>query len=176
MKTSTYLHWVGWLVMLSGVAMMLSVLFLILAYSTGAIAVGTRSHSVLVETFDVLTTGLLLPLPFGYYLIYKTYAARLSALSTLLGTITLLTVTVLHVLFVFEVLWFADPISAYLYAVIGIGLSAWLFMIAYLAHRSRKPAHGFLLNTMGAIVVGWPIWVFSTGYLLISGRLTDQPA
>ena len=176
MKTTTYLHWVGWSVILSGISMILSVMFLILAYSTGSITVGTHTHSVLVETFDVLTTGFLLPLPFGFYLIYRTYATRLSYLSTLVGTITLLAVTILHVLFVFEVLWFSDPISQYLYAMIGVGFISWLLMIAMLANRSRKPAHGFLLNIIGAIIVGFPIWVFSMGYLLISGRLTDQPA
>lgn len=176
MKTTTYLRWTGWSVILSGISMILSLAFLVLAYSRGAVTARTHSHSVLVETFDVLSTGFLLPLPFGYYLIYKTYATRLSFLSTLVGTITLLAVTILHVLFVFEVLWFSDPISQYLFAVIGVGLIFWLLMIAYLANRSRMPAHGTLLNILGATIVGIPIWVFLTGYLLISGRLTDQPA
>jgi hypothetical protein len=176
MRTTTYLHWVGWSVILSGISMILSVLLLILALATGSIAVGTHSHSVLTETFDVLTTGFLLPLPFGFYLIYKTYATRLSFLSTLVGTITLLAVTVVNVLFVFEVLWFSDPISQYLYAGVGVGLIFWLLMVAYLANRSRKPAHGTLLNILGATIVGIPIWVFSMGYLLISGKLSDQPA
>lgn len=176
MKTTTYLHLVGWSVILSGISMILSVMFLILAYSAGSITVGTHTHSVLVETFDVLTTGFLLPLPFGFYLIYRTHATRLSFLSALVGTITLLAVTVLNVLFVFEVLWFSDPISQYLYTVVGVGLIFWMLMIAILANRSRKPAHGFLLNIIGATIIGIPIWVFSMGYLLISGRLTDQPA
>jgi hypothetical protein len=176
MKTTTYLHWTGWSVILSGISMILSVMLLILAISTGSITVGTHTHSVITETFDVLTTGFLLPLPFGYYLIYRTYATRLSFLSTLVGTITLLAGTIVNVLFVFEVLWFSDPISQYLYAVVGVGLFSWLLMIAILANKSRKPAHGFLLNIFGAIIVGIPIWVFSMGYLLISGRLTDQPA
>jgi hypothetical protein len=176
MKTTKYLHWVGWSVILSGISMFLSVLFLILAYSAGSVTPGTHTHSVLVETLDVLTTGFLLPLPFGFYLIYRTYASRLSYLSALVGTITLLAVTILQALFVFEVLWFSDPISQYLYEVIGVGLIFWLLMIAMLANRSRKPAHGSLLNIIGATMVGFPIWVFSMGYLLISGRLTDQPA
>ena len=176
MKTTTYLHWTGWSVILSGISMILSVMVLILAISTGSITVGTHTHSVITETFDVLTTGFLLPLPLGFYLIYRSYATRLSFLSTLVGTITLLAVTVLHVLFVFEVLWFSDPISQTLYAVVGVGLIFWLLMTALLANRSRKPAHGFLLNIIGATIIGIPIWVFSMGYLLISGRLTDQPA
>ena len=173
MKTTRYLRWVGWSVILSGISMILSVLFLSLAYSAGSITPGTHTHSVLVETLDVLTTGFLLPLPFGFYLIYRTYATRLGFLSALVGTITLLTVTVLHVLFVFEVLWFSDPISQYLYAGTAAGLIFWLLMIAYLANRSRRPSHGTLLNVLGATIVGFPIWVFSMGYLLISGRLTD---
>ena len=176
MKTTTYLHWAGWSVILSGITMILSVMFLIRAYSAGSITIGTHTHSVFVETLDVLTTGFLLPLPFGFYLIYRNYAMRLSYLSTLVGTITLLAVTVLHVLFVFEVLWFSDPISTYIYALIGVGFTSWLLMIANLANRSRKPVHGFLLNIIGAIIVGIPIWIFSIGYLLISGRLTDQAA
>lgn len=176
MKTTTYLHWVGWSVILSGISMKLSVLFLILAYSAGSITPGTHTHSVLVETFDVLTTGFLLPLPFGLYRIYRTYAPRLSYLSSLVGTITLLVVTVLQVLFVFEVLWFSDPISQYLYALTGAGIISWLVMLAILAGKSRKPAYGTLLNTLGATIVGIPIWVFSMGYLLISDKLTDQPA
>jgi hypothetical protein len=175
MKTNTVLHWIGWSVILSGISMILSVLFLLLAYSAGSITPGTHTHSVITETFDVLTTGFLLPLPFGFYLIYRTYATRLSFLSTLVGTITLLAGTIVNVLFVFEVLWFSDPISTYLYAVIGVGLFSWLLMIAHLANRSKKPAHGSLLNILGAIIVGIPIWVFSMGYLLISGRLTDWP-
>jgi len=81
-----------------------------------------------------------------------------------------------NVLFVFEVLWFSDPVSQYLYAVVGVGLFLWLLMIAILANGSKKPAHGSLLNILGASIVGIPIWIFSMGYLLISGRLTDQPA
>ncbi len=176
MKKTTYLHWTGWSVVLSGISMFLSVMLLILAYTTGSITVGTHTHSVLVETLDALTTGFLLPLPFGFYLIYRTYDNRLSYLSTLVGTITLLAITVLHLLFVFEVMWFSDPISKYLYGVIGVGFISWLLMIAMLANRSRKPAHGFLLNIMGAIIVGIPIWVFTMGYLLVSGKLTNQPA
>jgi hypothetical protein len=176
MKTTTYLYWVGWSVILSGIAMILSVIFLILAVSTGSITPGTHTHSVLVETLDVLTTGFLLPLPFGFYLIYKTYATRLSYLSALVGTITLLAVTIVNVLFVFEVLWFSDPISQYLYALSGAGIISWLVMIAIQANKSRKPAYGTILNILGATIVGIPIWVFSMGYLLISGRLTDQPA
>lgn len=175
MKTSTYLHWVGWSVMLSGIAMLLSVGFLILAYSAGTITMGTHTHSVLVETFDFLTTGFLLPLPFGFYLIYRAYAPRLSYWSALVGSITLLAVTILHVLFVFEVLWFSDPLSKDLYAMIGVGFIFWLLMLAMLANRSRKPVHGSLLNILGATIIGIPIWVFSIGYLLLSGRLTEQP-
>jgi hypothetical protein len=176
MKASTYLHWVGWSVILSAISMILSMGFNILAYAAGSITFGTHTHSVIVETFDVLTTGFLLPLPLGFYMVYKNYAPRLSYLSTLIGTITFLAVTILHVLFVVEVLWFSDPISKYLYGVIGIGFISWLVMIAVLARRSRKPAHGSLINIIGATIVGFPIWAFSTGYLLLAGKLTDQSA
>ena len=176
MKKVTYLHWVGWSLILSGIAMILSVLFLILAVSAGSVIPGTHTHSILVETFDVLTTAFLLPLPFCLHRIYKTYAPRLSYLSALTGTITLLAVTVVNALFVFEVLWFSDPISQNLYALTGAGIISWLVMTAILASKSRKPAHGTLLNILGATIVGIPIWVFSMGYLLLSGRLTDRPA
>lgn len=176
MKTSTYLHWVGWSVLLSAISMVLSVTFNILGYSAGSITFGTHTHSVIVETFDVLTTGFLLPLPYGFYLVYKTFGPRLSYASALLGTITFLAVTILHVMFVFEVLWFSDPISLYLYGVIGIGFISWLIMIAILARRSRMPAHGTLINIIGATVVGFPIWAFLTGYLLVAGKLSVQPA
>ncbi len=176
MKISTYLHLVGWSVILSAISVILSVTFNILAYKAGSITFGTHTHSVLVETFDFLTTGFLLPLPIGYYLIYRTYAPRLSFLSALVGTITFLVVTIEHVLFVFEVLWFSDPISLYLYAAVGIGFISWLIMIANLAHRSSKPAYGSMLNIIGATIVGFPIWALSTGYLLVAGKLTDWPA
>jgi len=156
--------------------MILSVLFLITAISAGSVTPGTHTHSVITETFDALTTGFLLPLPFGFYLIYRTYATRLSFLSTLVGTITLLIGTIVNVLFVFEILWFSDPVSQYLYAVVGVGLIFWLLMIALLANKSRKLAHGVLLNIIGATIIGIPIWVFSMGYYLISGKLTVQPA
>ncbi len=176
MKTTTYLHWVGWSVLLSAISMILSVTINIFAYMNGSITYGTHTHSVIVETFDVLTTGFLLPLPFGFYMIYRKYGPRLSYRSTLVGTITFLAVTILHMLFVFEVLWFSDPISKYLYGVVGIGFISWLIMTAALAHRSRKPAHGTLINIIGATIVGFPIWAFSTGYLLVAGKLTDQTA
>jgi len=176
MKTTAYLHWVGWSVILSGISMILSVLFLILATSAGSITPGTHTHSVLVETFDVLTTGFLLPLPLGLHRIYSSYAPRLSYFSALTGTATFLAVTVLNMLFVFEVMWFSDPISQNLYALIGVGIISWLVMITVLASKSKKPAHGTLLNILGATIVGLPIWVFSTGYLLVSGRLTDRSA
>lgn len=176
MKTSTSLRWIGWSVLFSATAMILSVTINILAYMNGSITYGTHTHSVIVETFDVLTTGFLLPLPFAFYRIYRMHAPRLSYLSTLVGSITFVAVTIVHVLFVFEVLWFSDPISKYLYAGIGVGYVVWLIMIATLAHRSRKPAYGPLINIIGATIVGFPIWAFWTGYLLAAGKLTDEPA
>ena len=176
MKTSTYIRWAGWSVLLSAISMVLSVTFNILAYSKGSITFGTHTHSVVVETFDVLTTAFLLPLPLGLYRIYRNYAPRLSTLSVLVGTLTFLVVTVEHVLFVFEVLWFSDPISLYLYATVGIGFIAWLIMTARLAQRSGKPAHGSLINIVGATIIGFPVWAFLTGYILAAGKLTDQRA
>ena len=175
MKTSTYLRWAGCSVLLSAISMVLSVTFNILAYSTGSITFGTHTHSLIVETFDVLTTGFLLPLPYGFYRVYRGNAPRLSIVSFLVGTLTFLVVTVEHVLFVFEVLWFSDPISLYLYAAIGICFIAWLIMIANLARRSKKPVHGSLINIIGATIIGFPIWAFLTGYILAAGKLTDQP-
>ncbi len=176
MKASKYLHWAGWSILVSLVAMILSVVLLMLAVRSGSIIPGTHTHSVIVETFDVLTTAFLLPLPLAYYLIYKTYSPRLAYQSALVGTVTLLAATIVNILFVFEVLWFSDAIGGYLYGVSGIGLVAWLVMIAILAHRSRKPAHGFVINIIGATIIGIPIWAFSTGYLLAAGKLTDRPA
>ncbi len=176
MKTSTYLRWVGWSVLVSAVSMILSVSFNILAYSNGSITFGTHTHSVVVETFDVLTTAFLLPLPLAFYRIYSSYAPRLSYQSMVVGTVTFVAVTILHILFVFEVLWFSDPISKYLYAVIGLGFIAWLIMIASLARRSGKPGYGTLINIIGATIVGFPVWAFMTGYILAAGKLTDRHA
>src|SRR5262245_42495360 len=100
MNTSSSLRWVGWSVLASAVAMVLSIIFNIIAVSNGSITPGMRTHSVLVETFDVLTTGFLLPVPLAFYLIYRNYAPRLSLLSMLLGMITLIGVTILHITFV----------------------------------------------------------------------------
>ena len=176
MNTSSYLQWTGRSVLVSAVSMILSVTINIYSYATGSITFGTHTHSVVVETFDVLTTAFLLPLPLGFYLVYRAYDRRLSTLSALLGTITFVAVTIVHVLFVFAVLWFSDPISKYLYAGIGVGYICWLVMTANLAHRSGKPVRGTLLNVIGATIVGFPVWAFWTGYLLAAGKLTDQPA
>jgi hypothetical protein len=91
--------------------MILSIAFNIIAVSNGSITPGARSHSVLVETFDVLTTGFLIPLPFAFCFVYRVYAPRLSLLSLLLGAIALVGLTILHILFVFEVLWFIDSLA-----------------------------------------------------------------
>ena len=172
MKTTSSLRWVGWSVLASVVCVTLSIVFNLIAVSNGSIAPGTRTHSVLVETFDVLTTGFLIPVPFAFYLIYRSHAPRLSFFSMLLGTSMLIGVTILHILFVFEVVWFIDSLGYY--AIIAIGLSLWLIIIAYLAYRSHKPAHGALLNLLGASMVGFPVWEIWLGYLLASGKLTDQ--
>ena len=172
MKTSSSLRWVGWCALGSVVAMILSITFNIIAVSNGSMTPGTRTHSVLVETFDVLTTGFLIPVPFAFYVIYRTYAPRLSLLSLLIGTIALVGVTVLHILFVFEVLWFIDSLADYLY--ISIGLSLWLIIVAYLAYKSKKSSYGALLNLIGASIVGFPVWMIWTSYVLASGKLTDQ--
>ena len=173
MKTSSSLRWVGWSVLASAVSMILSITFNIIAISNGSITPGTRSHSVLVETFDVLSTGFLIPLPFAFYLIYRAYASRLSLLSMLLGAIALIGLTIMHILFVFEVMWFIDSLAYYAYG--GIGISLWLIIVAYLAYKSGKPAYGTLLNVIGATLVGFPVWTFWLGYLLASDKLTDQP-
>src|SRR5262249_43309219 len=135
MKTSSSLRWVGWFVLASGISMIASVLFNIIAVSNGSITPGTHSHSVLVETFDVLTTGFLLPLPFTFYLTYRSYAPSLSLVSMLRGAITLIVVTILHILFVFEILWSIDSLTYYAY--IGIGFILWLIITAYLAFKSH---------------------------------------
>src|SRR5262245_45650258 len=101
MKTSSLLRWVGWSVLASAVSMILSITFNILAVSNGSITPGTRTHSVLVETFDVLTTGFLIPVPFAFYFIYRAYSPRISLFSMLLGAVALIGVTILHILFVF---------------------------------------------------------------------------
>ena len=172
MKTPSSFRWVGWLVLASAVSMVLSIVFNMIAVSNGSITPGTRTHSILVETFDVLTTGFLIPLPFAFYLIYRAYAPRLSFFSMLLGACMLIGVTILHILFVFEVVWFIDSLGYYV--IVGIGLSLWLIIVAFLAYRSHKPAHGTLLNLLGASIVGFPVWEIWLGYLLASGKLTDQ--
>ena len=172
MKTSSSLRWVGWSVLASLVSMILSITFNIIAVSNGSLIPGTRSHSVLVETFDVLTTGFLIPLPFALYLIYRAYAPRLSLLSMLLGAIALIGVTIMHILFVFEVMWFIDSLTYYLY--VSIGLSLWLIITAYPAYISHKPKRGTLLHLLGASLIGFPVWMFWLGYVLASGKLTDK--
>ena len=174
MKPPSSLRWVGWSVLASAISMIASVVFSMIALSMGWITLGTHSHSVLVETFDVLTTGFLLPLPIAFHWIYRSNAPHLSLFSMLLGTITLLAGTVLHILFVFEVLWFSDWAWVYLYG--GAGFSLWLIGVASLAYKNGKPRRGTLLNLIGASVVGFPVWAFWLGYLLASGKLTDRPA
>lgn len=172
MKTSSSLRWVGWSVFASVLSMILSITFNIIAVSNGSITPGTRTHSVIVETFDVLTTGFLIPVPFAFYLIYRAYAPRLSLFSTLLGVIALIGVTIMHILFVFEVMWFIDSLAYYLY--ICIGLILWLLSTAYLAYISHKPKRGTLLNILGASILGFPVWMIWLGYVLASGKLTDE--
>jgi hypothetical protein len=173
MKTSSSLRWVGWSVLASVVSMILSITFNIIAVSNGTLILGARAHSVLVETFDVLTTGFLIPVPFAFYFIYRADAPRLSLFSTLLGTIALIGVTIMHILFVFEVMWFIDSLAYYLY--ICIGLILWLLSTAYLAYISHKPKYGTILNILGASILGFPVWMVWLGYLLATGKLTDQP-
>lgn len=172
MKRSSSLRWVGWLVLASTASMILSIVFNILAVSNGSIIPGTRTHSVLVETFDVLTTGFLISVPYTFYLIYRPYAPRLSLLSMVLGTMALVGVTILHLLFIFEILWFVDSLAYYLY--ISIGLSFWLIIVAYLAYKSKKPSYGALFNLLGASIVGFPVWMVWLGSMLASGKLTEQ--
>jgi len=174
MTTSSSFRWVGWSVLASVVSMILSITFNILAVSNGTLIPGTRSHSVLVETFDVLTTGFLIPLPFALYLIYRAYAPRLSLLSMLLGAVALIGVTIMHILFVFEVMWFIDSLAYYAYG--SIVMSLWLIITAYLAHKSHKPYGGILLNLLGASILGFLVWMIWTGYVLASGKLTAEPA
>ena len=174
MKTSSSLRWVGWSVLASVVSMILSITFNIIAVSNGTLIPGARSHSVLVETFDVLTMGFLIPVPFTFYFIYRSYAPRLSLISILLGAIALIGMTIMHILFVFEVMWFIDSLAYYAYG--SVALSLWLIITAYLAYKSHKPKYGTLLNLLGASIVGFPVWMFWLGYVLATGKLTDQPA
>lgn len=173
MNASSSLRWVGWSVILSGVSMILSIVLTIIGYSQGSLTAGTHTHSVIVETFDTLTTAFLVPVPLAFYSLYRAYGPRLSLFSLWLGTLTMVGATILHVLFVFEILWFSDVAWTYLY--LGLGFSGWLICAAVLAHKSGKPSHGTLLNVLGAAIVGLPVWMFGLGYLLASGKLTDQP-
>jgi hypothetical protein len=174
MNTSSSLRWVGWLLVLSGISMILSFAINILNVSQGWVSIGTHTHSVVAETFDVLTTGFLVPVPFAFYRLYRAKAPRLSLFSLWLGSLTLVGVTILHILFVFEILWFADV--GWTYLIFGAGFIVWLICAAFLAHKSGKPVGGALVNGLGASVVGFPIWTFWLGYLFASGRLADHPA
>jgi hypothetical protein len=171
MKSSSSLRWLGWSVLLSGVSMILSISLTILAISEGWMTLGPHSHSAAVESFDALTTGFLLPLPFAFHWMYRSYAPRLSRFSTWLGFLTMAGVTILHILFVFEVLWFSDV--GWVYIIFGAGFSAWLLCIAYLAYKSGKPPRGPLLNIVGASIVGFPVWIFWLGYLLASEKMRE---
>jgi len=171
MKTFSSLRWVGWSVLASLVSMILSITFSLIAVSNGTITPGTRTHSVLVETFDFLTTGFLIPVPFVFHLIYRTHAPRLSFFSMLLGASMLIGVTILHILFIFEVVWYIDSLGYYY--IVAIGLSVWLVIVAYLANKSHKPTYGTLLNLLGASMVGLPVWEIWLGYLLVSEKLTQ---
>ena len=51
MKTSSSFRWAGRLVLASAVSIILRMVFNIIAVSNGSITPGTRTHSVLVETF-----------------------------------------------------------------------------------------------------------------------------
>jgi len=59
---------------------------------------------------------------------------------------------------------------------IALGCSVWLIIVTHLAYKSQTPAHGTILNILGAVIIGFPVWMFWLGYLLASGKLTDQPA
>jgi hypothetical protein len=171
MKTTSSLRWVGWCVLASVISMILSITFNIIAIANGSITPGTRTHSILVETFDVLTTGFLIPVPFALHWIYRAYAPRLSFFAMLLGASMLIGVTILHILFVFEVVWFIDALGYY--AIVGISLSLWLISVAYMAYGAQKPRYGTVLNLLGASLVGFPVWEIWLGYLLASGKLTE---
>ena len=172
MKTSSSLRWVGWSLAASGVCMVTSIVINIVVLANGTLVLGTHTHSALMETFDALTITFLLPVPYAYHRIYRRHAPGPSLFAMLTGTISFSAALLLNILFIFEILWFSDSLGYY--GVIVIGYILWLVLCAYLAYRSRRPAHGVLLNLTGATVVGFPIWLIWLARLFLSGKLTVE--
>lgn len=131
----------------------------------------TRPHSIYGEVSDILTAVFLLPTVLGLYRIYRTISPLLSLLSTIALISVTLTGIILHALLIFGILSFPDV--AYIFFLGLLGLSLWLFIIAYLARKSQKPRHGFVMGLVGATIIGYPVWAIWMGGLLASGKLAE---
>lgn len=129
-------------------------------------------HSIYNEVLDILTSAFLLPVVIALYRVYRKTSPILSHLSTILLTLITVAGIILHMLVIFGI--FSFPEVAYIFFSGLLILSLWLFMVAYLAYRSRKPKHGLLMGILGATIIGYPVWAIWIGRQLISGKLTEE--
>ncbi len=169
MPSTRFLRSAGWSAYFSAASVIISVVLTIIVFSLGLVTLGARSHSAFVEMFGVLAALFALPLPFVLYYLYRGASPTLSLIAAVIGVAVALGGAILHLLFVFEILWFAEVISVFLYGLLGFSL--WMLLNAYLAYKSRKPPHGLVMSLVGATVIGYPIWAVWLGRLILSGRL-----
>lgn len=163
-------HYATWAAYASAVGVAGDLAVSVLFFTQGWIKPGPRSHSVFIESLDVLSALLVLVLALALYELFRRTAATPARAVLLLGIGGGLYVAVLHALFVLEVLWFSDAVLAFLLGLLFYAI--WILGIGYYLGKEHHMRHSLLFSILGATAIGYPIWAIWLGRAF--GRMTIE--
>ncbi len=165
--TTQLSRYAGWAAYLSAAFVALDLLISIGLLSLGLFVPGPRSHSVSIESFDVMSSFTTLLFALALYPLFRSNVSRVAQFGLVIGIVGGIYLTILHTLFVFEVVWFSDAIIPFL---LGIAASeVWLLTASYLARPRDKPLLGIVMTILAMSFIGYPVWAIWLGRRLLTG-------
>lgn len=166
-ENTTVLRLGGWTAYASGVVAAIGIVFLIAMFAS--FAVGARPAGMVFgwinDLLGVVGALLMVPVAVALHVLLRSHAPGLSRLAMLIGIGALVAISVLQALLVVGILTFeaeVGPVSiAYLVLVV------WFVMTGYLGSSSGALPHGGRMSLLAATYVGYPLWAFWLGRLLL---------
>lgn len=162
----------GWLAYISAAIVTADLAVSILFVTQGWVGPGPHSHSILVESLDVLAALSALALALYLYRLWHSNVTSLFRVFLLVGIVGGLYMAVLHALFVLEVLWFSDSFGAFLLGLLVYAI--WTVGIGYYLQTRGHVPHSLLMSVLGATAIGYPVWAYWLGRVLMNSNGKDQ--
>lgn len=168
-ETDSLIRAAGGFAIVSGIISAIGVVFLIMMF----ILFGT-SNRTLGLTFGLLNDicvaaqyALTIPIALALYRILEPYNPVLIRVATVVGITMMLVVVGLQLALIFGVMTFERQVVWVSLAMI-VGVGAWLVITGLVAQSTGKLPNSLLISGIAVPYVGYPVWAFWLGRLLLS--------